>query len=167
MHSYCQDFLIRDWQPLDRSGAVAVIQQVLAEYGLQWEPEEADQDVVEVEKYYQQTGGEFWVVVQGTAIVGTAAYYPIARGEKAVEIRKMYLLPSVRGRGLGSYLLEELEKAITAAGWQQIWIETATVLEGAVYLYERRGYLPTTGVETTRCDRIYIKSLPQTPTTNY
>ncbi len=159
MHSSYQDFLIRDWQPLDRSGAAAVIQQVLTEYGLQWEPEEADQDVVEVEKYYQQTGGEFWVVVQRTKIVGTAAYYPIARGEKAVEIRKMYLLPSLRGRGLGSYLLEELEKAIAAAGWQQIWIETATVLEGAVNLYERRGYLPTTGVETSRCDRIYVKSL--------
>jgi putative acetyltransferase len=159
MNDFYQEFLIRDWQPLDRAKAAAVIQQVLTEYGLQWEPEAADQDVVAVEKYYQQAGGEFWVVVQGTEIVGTAAYYPVARGEKAVEIRKMYLLPSVRGRGLGSYLLEKLEKAITAAGWQQIWLETATVLEGAVHLYERRGYLPTTGVETTRCDRIYVKSL--------
>ncbi|NJL90009.1 MAG: GNAT family N-acetyltransferase [Coleofasciculaceae cyanobacterium SM2_1_6] len=159
MKNFYQEFLIRDWQPVDRSKAAAVIQQVLMEYGLQWEPEEADQDVVKVEKYYHQTGGEFWVVVQGTEIVGTAAYYPTARGEKAVEIRKMYLLSSVRGRGLGSYLLQELEKAITAAGWQQIWLETATVLEGAVHLYERRGYLPTTGVETTRCDRIYVKSL--------
>lgn len=159
MNSSYQDFLIRDWQPVDRARAAAVIQQVLGEYGLQWEPEEADRDVVEVEKFYQQTGGEFWVVVQGTEIVGTAAYYPVPRSEKAVEIRKMYLLPSVRGRGLGSYLLEKLEKAITAAGWQQIWLETATVLEEAVHLYERRGYLPTTGVETTRCDRIYVKSL--------
>lgn len=159
MNSSYQDFLIRDWQPVDRAKAAVVIQQVLGEYGLQWEPEEADLDVVEVEKYYQQAGGEFWVVVQGKEIIGTAAYYPVARGEKAVEIRKMYLLPSVRGRGLGSYLLQELEKAITAAGWQQIWLETATVLEGAVHLYERRGYLPTTGVETTRCDRVYVKSL--------
>ena len=50
--------------------------------------------------------------------MGTAAYYPIARGKKAVEIRKMYLYPQVRGRGLGSYLLGQLEAAIASGGWQ-------------------------------------------------
>jgi len=150
-------------QPSDRPTAVLVIQQVLAEYGLDWQPEEADQDVVEVEKYYQQSGGQFWVVSQnsflGAEIVGTAAYYPTSRGEAAVEIRKMYLLPQVRGLGLGSYLLEQLETAIAQAGWQQIWIESASVLKEATYLYESHGYQPTTGVETARCDRIYRKFL--------
>ena len=163
MHSYYQDFLIRDWQPSDRISAAGVIQQVLAEYGLGWQPEGADQDVMKVEKFYQQARGQFWVVVQntvqGTEIVGTAAYYPIARDKKAVEIRKMYLHPQVRGRGLGSYLLGQLEAAIASGGWQQIYIETATVLKEAVHLYEIHGYQPTTGVETPRCDRIYVKFL--------
>lgn len=159
MHSYYQGLLIRDWQLSDRSAAAAVIQQVLAEYGLGWQPEGADQDVVEVEKYYQQTGGQFWVVLQDKEIVGTAAYYPIARGKAAVEIRKMYLLPTVRGQGLGSHLLGQLEKAIATAGWQQIYLETATVFWEAVRLYESHDYQPTTGVETARCDRVYVKSL--------
>lgn len=159
MFQYYQDFLLRDWQPSDRLGAAAVIQQVLGEYGLGWQPETADRDVVKVERYYYQAGGQFWVVLQGADLVGTAAYYPVARGEKAVEIRKMYLLPSVRGKGLGRYLLQELEKAIQAAGWQQIWVETATVLRSAVRLYESHGYQPATGVETPRCDRIYCKYL--------
>lgn len=163
MHSFYQDFLIRDWQQADRPAAAAVIQQVLAEYGLGWQPEEADRDVVEVEKFYQQAGGQFWVVIQdtaqGTEIVGTAAYRPITRGTKAVEIRKMYLLPKVRGQGLGSYLLGQLEIEIAEAGWQEIYLETATVLKEAVYLYENRGYQATTGVETKRCDRIYVKFL--------
>jgi putative acetyltransferase len=163
MHSYYQDFLVRDWQESDRLPAAAVIQQVLAEYGLGWQPEGADRDVVEVEKFYQQAGGQFWVVVQntaqGTEIVGTAAYYPITRGTQAVEIRKMYLLPQVRGQGLGSYLLGQLEIAIAEAGWQQIYLETATVLQEAVRLYESHGYQATTGVETARCDRVYLKFL--------
>jgi GNAT superfamily N-acetyltransferase len=37
----------------------------------------------------------------------------------AVEIRKMYLLPSARGLGLGKYLLQQLEKAIASRGFQQ------------------------------------------------
>lgn len=163
MHSYYQDFLIRDWQEGDRISAAGLIQQVLAEYGLGWQPTGADQDVVEVEKYYQQAGGQFWVVVQdtvqGTKIVGTAAYYPISRGIQAVEIRKMYLHSQVRGQGLGSYLLGQLEIAIAAASWQQIYLETATALKEAVRLYESHGYQLTTGVETARCDRVYIKFL--------
>ncbi len=45
--------------------------------------------------YYQRGQGQFWVVERDHKIVGTAGYYPINRGDKAVEIRKMYLLLAV------------------------------------------------------------------------
>jgi putative acetyltransferase len=153
------NFLIRDWQPTDRQAAADVIATVLAEYGLGWEPDGADQDVLMVEEAYFQVGGAFWVVELAGEIVGTAAFYPIARGQNAVEIRKMYLHPQVRGQGLGRWLLTQLEATIGDRGYQEIWIETASVLKEAVILYERSGYQPTTGVETLRCDRIYFKTL--------
>jgi putative acetyltransferase len=71
----------------------------------------------------------------------------------------MYLLPTVRGQGLGRFLLEQLEAAIAARGFAQIWIETASVLTEAVKLYESSDYEPATGVETVRCDRLYVKVL--------
>lgn len=154
-----KDFLIRTWTPRDREDAAAIIRDVLQEYGLPWQPAEADRDVLEVETFYTDVGGEFWVVEQQGQLVGTAAYYPVARGNKGVEIRKMYLSPAARGKGLGKFLLQQLEKAIADRGFQEIWIETASVLKEAVQLYEGNGYQPTTGVETTRCDRVYVKSL--------
>jgi putative acetyltransferase len=159
MKSVYLDFTIRNWQQSDRAAAASVIQQVLQEYGLSWEPTGADRDVVEVETAYLNVNGEFWVVERQGQIVGTAAYYPIARGNQAVEIRKMYLLPEIRGKGLGKYLLEQLEDAIALKGFQEIWLETASILKEAVILYENSGYLRTTGVETQRCDRVYLKSL--------
>ncbi|MDD1428562.1 GNAT family N-acetyltransferase [Dolichospermum sp. ST_sed9] len=159
MMYYYQDFVIRNWQETDRNLTAKIISSVLSEYSLPWQPEEADKDVLNIEEYYLATGGEFWVIEHQNQIVGTAAYYPIQRGEKAVEIRKMYLLPKVRGFGLGKYLLQQLETAIALRGFEQIWIETASILTEAVKLYESNGYLPTTGVETSRCDRIYIKYL--------
>ena len=159
MQQVFQSWLIRDWQPPDRQAAATVIQTVLAEYGLEWEPTGADRDVLTVEVAYQATGGEFWVVEAQGTLVGTAAYYPISRSPNAVEIRKMYLLPRVRGQGLGTFLLHQLEQAIAAKGHHTIWIETATILQAAVQLYERRGYRPMTGVETQRCDRVYCKVL--------
>jgi putative acetyltransferase len=159
MREFYQDFLIRNWEVGDRTRAAAVISYVLSEYGLGWEPNGADRDVLQVEEFYLAVGGEFWVIEHQSQIVGTGAYYPVHRGQKAVEIRKMYLLSSVRGLGLGKYLLQQLEAAIASRGFQQIWIETASVLVEAVKLYESNGYQPATGVETTRCDRVYFKSI--------
>lgn len=165
MHTRFKDYLIRDWEPCDRHDAATVIATVLAEYGLGWDPEGADRDVLAVEACYIEAGGVFWVVEQNGHIVGTGAYYPISRGINAVEIRKMYLLPIARAQGLGYFLLQQLEKAIAAhqesaaQAYQQIWIETASVLAEAVQLYERNGYSPATGVETARCDRVYMKAI--------
>ena len=154
------DYTIRSWQPEDRQAAADVIKSALAEYGLGWEPDGADRDVLLVEASYLDRGGEFWVIEDRGEIVGTSAYYPDPhRGENAVEIRKMYLCPTARGHGLGKYLLGELERSILAHGYNQIWIETASVLTAAVKLYEANGYQPATGVETARCDRIYVKHL--------
>lgn len=163
MRENFKNFLIRDWKPEDRQAAAALIGQVLAEYGLGWEPQGADADAVEVETHYRQ--GEFWVVEQDGRIVGTAGYHPIERGQQAVEIRKMYLLPSARGQGLGRWLLQTLESAIAARGFQEVWVETATVLHQAVGLYEACGYLPAEGVNTSRCDKVYRK--PLTPAKNH
>ncbi len=160
MKNYYQDFLIRNWEIGDRTRAASVISYVLSEYGLGWEPQGADKDVLQVEEFYLEAGGEFWVIEHQNQLVGTGAYYPIKRGKKAVEIRKMYLLSSVRGLGLGKYLLQQLEVAIANRGFEEIWIETASALVEAVKLYESNGYQPATGVETPRCDRVYMKLLP-------
>ena len=159
MRQYYQEFLIRDWQKSDRFSAAEVIRQVLVQYGLPWEPLEADWDVIEVETAYLAKGGEFWVVEIEGEIVGTAAYYPVKSARYRVEIRKMYLLPQVRGRGLGQYLLHQLEKAIAIEGFTTIYIETASVLKEAVILYEKNHYQPMTDVTTARCDRAYSKKL--------
>ena len=154
------NYTIRSWQPDDRYAAADVIKNALAEYGLGWEPDGADRDVLLVEEYYLDHDGEFWVIEDADEIIGTSAYYPYPhRGENAVEIRKMYLCAKARGKGLGKYLLAELERSILAHGYQEIWIETASVLTAAVRLYEANGYQPATGVETARCDRVYVKHL--------
>ncbi len=157
MHLTYRDFLIRSWTPGDRQTAAQVIATVLAEYGLPWQPITADRDVLDIETAYHQSGGEFWVIEQAHQVMGTAAYYPIARGHRAVEIRKMYLLPPIRGQGLGKFLLHQLETAIAQRQFHEIWIETASQLTAAVKLYETAGYLPSVGVETDRCDRVYRK----------
>jgi putative acetyltransferase len=167
MFEQYQNYLIRSWQPGDRLDAAKVIENALTEYGLGWEPQGADRDVLAVEEYYLDRGGEFWVIENNGIIIGTSAYYPYLitstepenRCDRAIEIRKMYLHPNVRGKGLGRYLLGKLEQAIFDRGYREIRIETASVLTSAVKLYESNGYQPVPEVETLRCDRAYVKIL--------
>ena len=159
MQQQWKDFLIRDWQPGDRQQAAVVVQTVLEEYDVGWEPERADKEVFDIETHYWQSDGEFWVIEQSGEIIGTAGYHPIDRGTKAVEIRKVYLLKKVRGQGLGKYLMAQLEQAIAAKGYEQAWVETITRFAAAKHIYESTGYKPSTGIETERCDLVFMKQL--------
>jgi putative acetyltransferase len=111
---YYKDLAIRPWAPPDRPPVAELIATILAEYGLGWEPQGADRDVLDIETCYTAIGGEFWVIERDLQVVGTAAYYPVARAPRAVEIRKMYFLPAIRGQGLGRFLLAQLEAKIAA-----------------------------------------------------
>ncbi len=104
---------VRHWTAADRDAAAGVVKQCLEAYGLNFEPQGADLDAVEVEEHYlKDRRGEFWVVEEeGTGIVvGTAGYYEVEeKGDEkssCVEIRKMYLLPRARGKKLGRLLLQ-------------------------------------------------------------
>lgn len=161
---FSDDLIIRAWHPRDRQACMQVISTTLSEYGLQWDPVHADHDVIDVEAAYQH--GEFWLVENVTTaqIVGTAAFYPVPkRGDSVVEIRKMYLDTSVRRLGLGAFLLSALEQRALQLGYHTVLVETASVLKEACILYERRGYLPSTGIDTSRCDRVFEKQLLATP----
>ncbi len=101
------------WCPDDRQEVVEIVRECLEAYGLQFEPEGADKDAVEVEEFYLrgEEGGEFWVVREAESgkLVGSGGFYQVEvdeEGRRAAEIRKMYLLPEARGKKLGRYLLE-------------------------------------------------------------
>ena len=152
-------YLCRLWQTKDREVVSSMIKSVLESYGLCYEPNAADEDAILVEKYYfEGDRGEFWVVedMEGR-IVGSSAFYESHRGGKCVEIRKMYLLPEVRGKGLGKALLLLMEKRIKKKGYEVIYLETASVLKEACVMYQKFGYKPAEGVETPRCDMLMYK----------
>lgn len=159
-----QEFRVRPWHPSDRKPIAELIASALDEFGFAWEPNGADRDVLNVEECYLNRGGEFWAVERDRSdgspeVVGSGGYYPVDRGEGAVEIRKMYFAPTARGRGLGRFLLGQLELAIARRGFTHIWIETASAMAAARSLYESSGYQPACDIETQRCDLVYVKTI--------
>jgi len=109
-------YTVRRWTTRDREKAECVLRACWEEYGLPYEPELGEKHNIWVEDcYVRSEKGEFWVVMdEQNELVGTAGYYEVSSTEKAVEIKKLYLLPEARGKKLGRALLEVSYKCLVA-----------------------------------------------------
>lgn len=65
-----------------------------------------------------------------------------ALGSAVAELKRMYVVPEARGRGVSKALLAALEEAAAAAGWTTLRLETGPRQPEAVALYEGAGYRP-------------------------
>jgi GNAT superfamily N-acetyltransferase len=85
-------------------------------------------------------GGAFVVVYDdGEPVAGGG----IKRlGDGACEIKRMYVVPQARGRGLASVLLEALEDEARALGYAIARLDTGPRQPAAQAMYERAGYAP-------------------------
>lgn len=61
-------------------------------------------------------------------------------GEPVVEIKRMYVRPTARGRGLGAAILHELEHEAISRGFRVVRLETGPLQPEALRLYARTGY---------------------------
>ncbi|XP_062520988.1 uncharacterized N-acetyltransferase YjgM-like [Corticium candelabrum] len=156
-------YTVRPWKRGDRDAATAIVQTCRAEYDLPFEPQGEDKDIANVDEYYwKKKLGEMWVVEENDTgkVIGTAGYYKISMGCNAVELRKMFLLPHARGKGLGKAILERLERRIKERGYEEIYIQTCTVLKEACQMYQTAGYVQTTNDQLAlKCDLMLKKSV--------
>ena len=148
-------FSIRSARPGDESAVHAIVSGVLAEYGLTLDPAGTDSDLDDLTASYHDRGGVFRVVVNSTGeIVGCGGLYRLSEAE--AEIRKMYLRPEVRGRGLGRELLEDLVAFARRHHVGRLTLETASVLTRAIAMYQRFGFVEyTPGHLAERCDQAF------------
>src|SRR3954452_17714045 len=61
-------------------------------------------------------------------------------GEPVVEIKRMYVRPEARGRGIGAALLHALEREAIERGFRVVRLETGPMQPEAINLYARAGY---------------------------
>jgi GNAT superfamily N-acetyltransferase len=85
----------------------------------------------------------------GRFLVGYEDDRPICCGgikrldDESCEIKRMYVVPDARGRGVAKALLRALEDRARAAGYLYTKLDTGPRQAGAQRLYESVGYAPT------------------------
>ena len=146
---------LRTVQKTDVPQVVTLVRETLAEFGLEFGKGAAtDTQLLELPDSYRASGGEFFVAVEGEALVGTAGVAPVAEG--VFELRKMYLGPQTRGKGVGKALLEACLQHCRARGATRVVLDTTEKMKTAIAFYERHGFVrDDTQVRGSRCSRGY------------
>lgn len=156
------EFTIRPANNGDGEAIRALVFSILREFGFSPDATGTDADLDDLEAFYNRAGGAFDVLTDSAGrIVGTVGLFPLKGG--VCELRKMYLAPECRGRGMGRRLLHHAVTRARELGFTRIELETATVLETARRMYESFGFRPFTPcLMPSRCDRAYYLDLAAT-----
>jgi ribosomal protein S18 acetylase RimI-like enzyme len=84
--------------------------------------------------------GVFLLAWLDGALVGCGGLRPL--GPDVGEVKRMYVRPAARGRGVARRLLAALEAAAAAQGFRAVRLETGKGLQAAIRLYDSAGYAP-------------------------
>ncbi|MCT2584789.1 GNAT family N-acetyltransferase [Actinophytocola gossypii] len=124
-----------DVLPYDHPDAVTLIAEVQQEYVVRYgAPDRAPVDPAE------------FAPPEGLFLVGYLDGAPVVcggwrvHGDGDAELKRMYVTPAARGRGLARSMLAELERTAALAGHRRLVLETGLRQPEAIALYRSSGY---------------------------
>ena len=87
---------------------------------------------------YNPPRGRFFLAMSGDEVLACGGLVWI--DDSVAEIKRMWVDPAARGRGLASRLLAFLEQTAVASGRLTVRLDTNPVLTPAIAMYRKNGY---------------------------
>ncbi|MDR3215923.1 MAG: GNAT family N-acetyltransferase [Clostridiaceae bacterium] len=145
------------------SGAdIAEVRRLLADYnaelGCDLSFQSFQSETENLSAAYAPPAGRLFVAEYGDEIAGCAALRPFGNGK--CEMKRMYIAPHLRGKGIGKLLAQEIISAAKEIGYKAILLDTIPQLKAAVSMYKSMGFQeispyrenPLTGARFFRLD---------------
>jgi putative acetyltransferase len=150
---------VRPVSAADVSAVISLVTEVLAEFGLVFGVGAAtDAPLLGLPASYEDVGGAFWVAEEAGFIIGTCGLAPVE--PRVYELRKMYLRPQTRGRGVGRQLLALAVEWARARGGTHLVLDTIEDMTRAIAFYEAHGFVRDDAQKRgERCTRGYARRL--------
>jgi putative acetyltransferase len=163
--SVTTDPLIRPIRPADDPAMAAIIREVMTSFGACGPGYSInDPEVDAMTAHYPEPRAAFFVVEEDSRVKGGGGIGPLAGAETDLcELRKMYFLRELRGRGLGEKMLRRCLDAARERGYRRCYLETLTGMDAAMKLYTKSGFKllcgPLGQTGHSGCDRHYLLEL--------
>jgi putative acetyltransferase len=158
-------FAIRPIEARDEAAIAAIIRRVMPEFGAGG-PGFAihDPEVDAMSAAYAAPRHRYFVVELDGRVAGGGGIAPLAGGDAGTcELRKMYFMPELRGRGAGRALMEHCLGFAREAGFVRCYLETLTGMDAAERLYRASGFKEIAGPMGATghfgCNRFYLRAL--------
>lgn len=91
---------------------------------------------------YLKSSSAYFVVEIAGEIMGCAGIAPLANGNPEIcELQKMYFLEAVRGKGIGTQMMEICLNKAKEFGFEQCYLETMPDMIAAQKLYQKSGFV--------------------------
>ncbi len=97
------------------------------------------EEIDRVADYYAERNGGFWVAADGPRVFGMFGLEPASA--TAMELRRMYVDPEKRRRGIARMMLAAAEDECRRRGCASLDLSTSELQGEALVLYRRTGYL--------------------------
>ncbi len=115
-----------------------LLRQYAAEYPGRFS-ERMTQDLAELPGRYAAPTGGLYLAYADDAAVATAAWTRVNDGQ--AEIKRVYVQPQARGRGIGQALSKHLADVVRERGFRQMVLSTWGDNAGAIALYRKLGFV--------------------------
>jgi putative acetyltransferase len=127
-----------------------LVAETLREFGFELDPH-FDGDLDDPAATY----AALWVAVDASDVVGSVALRDL--GDGALELKRMYLRPDQRGRGLGKQLLALALEWARGYGARSVRLDTSEHMIAAQRLYEAHGFrrVPGDAPRQGQCRLLY------------
>jgi putative acetyltransferase len=159
------NFTLRPIAAADDAAVARIIRTVMPEFGADG-PGFAihDSEVSAMSAAYAAPGCAYFVVESDGRVLGGGGVAPLPDADADIcELRKMYFLPELRGRGAGSAMMQHCLDAARSLGYKRCYLETLTGMDDAKRLYRKSGFsaIPQSLGATGHfgCDSFFIRDL--------
>jgi len=99
-------------------------------------------------KYAPPLGALFLAKDAENRVLGCVALRPFG-DNGACEMKRLYVLPEGRGRGVGASLVARVLTAAETAGYREMLLDTLPTMTGAIKLYKAAGFLEASAYYNT------------------
>jgi putative acetyltransferase len=139
------DIQVRTIEAGDNTALQALITSVVLEMGaMDSEYLSGSDELADLYQLYTQPRSRYYVLVDAETktILGGGGIAPLlgVDDDGLGEIQKMYFSSSLRGKGMGTQVLNQLLQDAKAFGFTSLYLETKPEMLGAIKLYERSGF---------------------------
>ncbi|MTH97035.1 GNAT family N-acetyltransferase [Roseibium sp. RKSG952] len=108
-------------------------------------------------KYAPPTGALLLACLDDGKPVGCVAVRPFGR-DGVCEMKRLYVAPEGRGRGLGQALVSAIIRSAGALGYREMVLDTLPTMGRAISLYQMHGFEPANAYyETPIAETVFFR----------